>query len=200
MRENNSAKSKEMLLGDIIETRSLRGVISRSEKSTDGIAKKYINIKNIESGRIRPDCEEIIFSQTELEKATPLKAGDIIVSAKGIVYKAAIVSSENEGCILSSNVIGFRLKTKEVLPEYIVTYLNCPEGQKQLVNQARGVGLPSINFAALKNVTIPVISLESQQLLSKYLSLVRSYYDHLDIERKIMEEIEEYVIYTSMRD
>lgn len=190
---------KENLLGELIESEPVRGFLIRSEEVSNGVPVKYINIKNIESGRIQIDSDQMMIAQKDVEKAPRVKIGDVVVSVKGTSYKAAVVGEEHENSILSPNVIGLRLKSPDVDPEYIATYLNCPEGQVQLKKLARGVGLPSINFAALKSVSIPVVPVEVQQSLTKYLSLVRMYYDHLALERTIMEEIEEYVIYTSMR-
>lgn len=198
MEQENSKSCKANLLGELIESEPVRGVLIRSEEVTDGVPVKYINIKNIESGRIQTDSDQKI-PQKDFEKASRVRPGDVVVSVKGTFYKSAVVTKEHEGSILSPNVIGLRLNSPDIDPEYVATYLNCPEGQAQLKKLARGIGLPSINFTALKSVTIPVVSAEVQQSLTKYLSLVRRYYDHLTLERKIMEEIEEYVMYVSMR-
>jgi restriction endonuclease S subunit len=187
-------------LGHIIAS-SIRGINIRSENVSDGIPVNYINIKEILPGRIIPKTKEeySLISREDFKKAGKLRKGDIVITSKGAQFKASVVDEKNEGGIISLNVIGIRLISDEISPEYIVAYLNCPEGQAAFRAIAKGAVMPSINLAGVKSIFIPVVSHEIQETLIKYLSLARRYVEAIEEEKTIFEEIQQSLLYSVMR-
>lgn len=197
----NKGSNQRILLDDIIDS-SIRGIHIRSEIISDGISVNYINIKDILPGIIisKKDREKSVVSRNEYDKAGKLKKGDIVITAKGAQFKAAVVDELNEGSLISLNVIGLRLISEELNPEFIVAYLNCPEGQAALHAVARGIEMPSINYNGIKSISIPTLAPEIQKTLVDYLSLTRKYIAIIDEEKKILEEIQQSLLFSIVRD
>ncbi|NUN08653.1 MAG: restriction endonuclease subunit S [Ignavibacteriaceae bacterium] len=95
-----------------------------------------------------------------------LNAGDILFAAKGDKNLAAIYRDEYPSAVASSSF--FVLKpTKEILPDFLVWFLNHPDSQKKLKSEAKGSSIASISMKALGNLEVKIPDLHIQQLILK---------------------------------
>ncbi len=97
-----------------------------------------------------------------------LKEGDVLIMARGTDMRAGYVSKEiaDLDCIVSANFIVIRPLGSMLKSEYLVAYLNSPDGIQLLSQETRGSALPSIPRSAICNFEIPLPSLEVQEQIA----------------------------------
>ena len=108
--------------------------------------KKYVNLENKE----------------EIEKYT-LKKGDVMVTRVGsTVGKTALFESE-EKAIFASYLIRIRFGEEIILPEYYWCFTKSPNYWQQVNDLVGGTAQPQFNANFLKEITVPIPSLEEQK-------------------------------------
>ena len=96
-----------------------------------------------------------------------LETGDILLVAKGFKNPAAVYRFDVWMAVASPTFIRLRVKSSDILPEYLSWYLNSPAGQQYLKASAMGTSILSISISALENMEISIPSLHIQQLIVK---------------------------------
>lgn len=157
--------------------------------SPEGSKTFLINIAAIHDGKVDIDkAEEVRLKETFALEKSRIQPNDVILTIKGSAFKAAVAGPEVQGFVISSNLIAFTLNN-EILPEFVASYLNSPEGQNELQSKSVGAAQQSINLKSLMEVTIPILPLEKQKLLAKYFSLAREYFEISKAEQELMIRI-----------
>lgn len=155
---------------------------------------RLVNVKDIQNGKVNVDSvESIKVKETEALVKNRLNKGDLLVTAKGQVFKAAVAGKELEGYVISANLIALTLND-EINPEIVAAYLNSPSGQRELNAKAAGGSIKGLNAKTLLEVPVPVPAKAKQQALRQYLSLVNEYNDIVERERKLMNGIRDSII------
>ena len=104
-----------------------------------------------------------LLASSKLEKHY-LQAGDVVVLAKGHHgFTAHYINGNLQPAVASSVFLVLREIQAEVLPEYLVWYINLESTQSQLKAYARGSALPAINRTILGDLKIDMPSLFIQQ-------------------------------------
>jgi len=111
--------------------------------------KKYINL---------PD--------SIIEDKFLLKERDIIVARHGNCGRTAIFQS-NEKTIFTNDLIRIKFNQETILPEYYWCFSQTPEYWNQVNNLIGGTVQPQFNANSLKEIQIPIPSLEKQKEIVK---------------------------------
>lgn len=99
-----------------------------------------------------------------------LNKNSILITNRGVFKSCVFNSSKNT--VASGGIFILSVKDdSNILPEYISAYLNSSEGQKQLFSLQEVMTIPAITLKTLKQVEIPLISLEKQRKLSEIVKL-----------------------------
>lgn len=114
-----------------------------------------------------------------------IRSNDILMTFKGVVGKAGIagvVPNAGKGCwIAGQSLVVLRCRFPEIYPpKALLIYLRSAMGQGLLSRMAVGASIPSLQLSALKDLEIPVPSVEGMQ------PMVRAF----DEEAQIQAEIE----------
>lgn len=114
-----------------------------------------------------------------------IRSNDILMTFKGVVGKAGIagiVPNSGKGCwIAGQSLVVLRSRFPEIYPpKALLIYLRSAMGQGLLSRMAVGASIPSLQLSALKDLEIPVPSVEGMQ------PMVRAF----DEEAQIQAEIE----------
>lgn len=113
-----------------------------------------------------------------------LQIGDVLIVAKGASFLSAVYDGTYAPAVASTVFLVIKLRSKkEVLPAFISWYLNLPSTQAELMNEAKGTSVHSINKSVLQNLEIPVPSKTKQEKLLKIMELRNS-------ERQLEKRIE----------
>ena len=126
----------------------------------------YISGKVIKSFNIDLDeCQRISLDshKNELTKSA-LKPTDVLVIRKGDMGNACVVPSEVNEANCSSEVIYLKMKASSD-PYYLVSYLNCDQGQKAFKRLGRGTIIPGVSLLDVPRLPIPKVS----EFVQKYI-------------------------------
>ncbi len=89
--------------------------------------------------------------------------GDILLTSRGS-FRAG-VGKFSKPTIASSSLFTIRLTSEEFLPEYVSIYLNSDAAQYYFSQSAKGATIQSLVIDDLRNLSIPRIPLENQQII-----------------------------------
>lgn len=180
-----------VLLKEVIRE-AARGVSSRVPQEVPVELVNVINIKDLVDGAIDISSleeREVPVSQRKGDRA--VRAGDVIVNVRGTQFRAAFVDHRAEGAFASANLVVIRVDESKMRPEILTAYLNSPEGQRQLTSRTRGMTTPSIAMKDLLSITVPLLSLETQDLMKDYLSATADFLATLRREEELISQIRE---------
>ncbi|MDA9818458.1 restriction endonuclease subunit S, partial [Flavobacteriaceae bacterium] len=90
-----------------------------------------------------------------------LKYNDLILSKVGNTIGVVSILTPEIGyeCNISENNLGIRLWNNDlkINPYFLLSYLNCKIGQKQILRLISGNAQPKLNVADIKNLKLPII-------------------------------------------
>lgn len=144
---------------------------SKLEKQVDGDV-LVLQARNI--------IEDIIIKETDLLRVDLgnnrtnafAKNNDVVLSSRGS-FRSAVIRTTSGTVVASSSVYLLRLKTEEVLPEYLAIYLNSDFAQKQIKEKITGVVINALLRRNVEELEIIIPSLEAQK------KAVSIYYNNL---------------------
>ncbi len=156
---------------------------------------RYIRITDIdENGELRSNDAKFIDLNVESQQYF-LQKGDIVVARTGATYGKTLYYKENEPAVYASFLI------KINLPSYINTrfywvYAQTEEYWQQAKSLVSGGGQPQFNANAIKQIHIPIPSIEEQKgivlQIEKELEYISNCKNLINIfERKIKDKLSE---------
>lgn len=158
------------------------------------VTTRLVNVKDVQDGKINADKVELVkVKETDALGRNRLEAGDLVITAKGQNFKAAVAGKDVEGFVISANLIALRLDDR-VRPEVVAAYLNSPPGQREINARAAGGIIKGLNAKTLLEIPVPVLPLEKQEALIKYLTLVNDYNLTVDKERMLVNKIRDSIM------
>jgi restriction endonuclease S subunit len=131
-----------------------------------------------------------------LERARPkdfVTAGDVLLRSRGASYRAAVVPEVPPGTVAASPLYVLRLTMPDVLPEYLVWYVNQPVAQANLLTAARGTHIPSVSREAFAELELVIPPLEEQRRIVEVARLLAQEQELtlalLERRRRLTEEL-----------
>lgn len=131
---------------------------------------RMLQIKDIrDTDFINPQLlQEIEWTGKDLTPS--LEVGEIVVAARGISNKAAILLSPAT-VIATNQLLILKVKQDKLLPAYLCWFLNREATQKKLKETHMGSNMPSINKAGLGSIQIPLLSIDQQKKIVRIAAL-----------------------------
>ena len=162
------------------------------EKITDGTHQTpkyfdngfvFLSSKNVTSGKI--DWNNVRYidekQHIEMHKRVSPKIGDILLAKNGTTGVAAMVDRD---VIFDIYVSLAHIRVKdEVIPEFMLYFINSPIAKKQFNKRLKGIGVPNLHLQEIREVVInfPKSKSEQKQIVQEL--------DVLQAETKKLEEI-----------
>lgn len=174
---------EEKDLGKLIKNGPQNGLYKSQTAYGEGY--KIVRIDNFYEGVINPwnTLKRLSLDENE-KKVYGLENNDILINrVNSIQYlgKSALVRNLDDICVFESNVMRISL-IEDMIPEYIIKYLNCELGLKELRKNAKhAVNQASINQTDVKNAIVVVPPINEQK------EIVRILDNLLDNEQKAKE-------------
>jgi restriction endonuclease S subunit len=160
------------------------GVYAKTSLTGDTI---YLQVKDFDhNGQIQPKLEPNLVAD-ESTYSHLLNEDDILLAAKGTKNIVAKYQSALGPAVASTSFFVVRLNKyfhNQLLPDYLVWWLNQPQIQSYLKGQAVGSNLPSISKGVLQDLEIYVPSLSIQEGVLRIQQLRNQ-------EKKLKHQIEE---------
>jgi type I restriction enzyme S subunit len=185
--------------GDNWETKLLKEVC---EKITDGTHQTpkyfeegyiFLSSKNVTSGFIDWDNVKYIDEKQhiEMQKRVSPKKGDILLAKNGTTGVAAMVDRD---VVFDIYVSLAWLRSKgDVLPEFLLAFVNSPIAKKQFNHRLKGIGVPNLHLEEIREVEISFPkSKETQMELVKYFNSLLTKSKSLEVKYQLkLDKIEE---------
>ncbi len=92
-----------------------------------------------------------------------IRKGDLAFRSRGRANSVALVSTDVGRAVLAAPML--LIRPFDVLPAYLLWYINLPLTQASLGAQAEGTSVHMISKAALEALEVPLPSLRKQQLI-----------------------------------
>jgi restriction endonuclease S subunit len=94
-----------------------------------------------------------------------LDIGDVLFVSKGRSFFAVLYDGAYSPAVASTTFLVLRPKTKNILPGYLVWFLNHPKTQTLLWSFAKGSSIPSISKSMLEQLEIQVPEISKQKAI-----------------------------------
>lgn len=111
-------------------------------------------------------------------KSSQLNIGDLVLSKVGNTIGVVSKISKNIGnSNISENNIGLKFSStiSEDTKNYILTLLNCKNGQIQIFRRLSGNGQPKLNVSDIEELFIPIFDVSLEKLISNLVQLSYQY-------------------------
>jgi len=162
----NNSNVKKVKIKDIAEVFRGKSILKKDIKPGDY---KVLNISDMQDGDISFKDMRTIDEDPRKILRYVIKYDDVLLSSRGTIDKVAVFKSRNNKVIASANILIIRLKNKEVLSDYLKIFLESPLGSAMIKSFQRGSVIMNINQEDIKELKIPMISIEKQeQIIRKY--------------------------------
>lgn len=146
--------------GAMIKSSELDELVSKEETNY-----QYLMLQNIQDGVVDSDLPYLVDIDKKLNKYC-IKDKNLIIS-KISPFKVAMVHKDKSDSILANgNLYFIELDEEKVNPVYVLMFLQSELGIAQLNRYAKGAAMKSISIQDLKEILIPRISREEQDILA----------------------------------
>ena len=151
-----------------------------------------IRVKDIKGGFL--DYSTMVYiseEDHEKEKKTELNVGDIVFSKVGTVGEVAIIDKKSN---FSQNVLGIKIKKKEINPKYLLCFLLSPAGNYQIKRAEMISVQPKLELTDIRELLVPVASSEFQNTVASIVDASKEKRDkssetYSEAEQMLLKEI-----------
>lgn len=143
------------------------GYVYNTRKKIDSpVSVKMIKVENFDGCVVdTAGAQEVEIEESKVSNYLVQK-GDILLASKGTVIRAAIVQNIDEPCIFNSNINVIRVKEgTNLIPEFLLSYLNSDLWMKQLILIQTGDIVKNISLKALREMDVPMLDMDTQEVI-----------------------------------
>lgn len=156
---------------------------------------KYFDENGILTSELNPDLKFNIVSDKHI-----LSVGDILFAAKGYKNFAVAYKNNYPPSVASTSFFVIRLKTNNILPEYVAWYLNNSTIKKYLKGKAIGTSIASIAKPVLEDLEIYIPDLQKQKTIIKIDSLQKNEQSLANRIQKLKGQLIQNKLYKSLEN
>ena len=134
---------------------------------------KIVSLKSFAEDAIYDDAfaDEFISSE-QINEEYKVSHGDILLRLREPNF-AVYIDKGYDDLIYSSLMVRIRVKSGKFDPHFVAHYLNSSAVKKALAPDISGTAIAMISVASINNLKIPLVNLQTQNKIVKYLNLVR---------------------------
>ncbi len=146
------------------------GVFAKPKTDGDVV---YLQARHFdESGKLNTELHPDL-NKSGIKSKHLLLPGDILYAAKGTKNFATLYEAKNIPAVASTSFFVIRIESsiKNILPAYLVWFINQPDTQASLKKQAMGSSIASISKVVLAELEITIPTIETQKLILNIASL-----------------------------
>lgn len=147
-------------LGQVASIRMGYPFRSRLEPDATG-AIAVVQMKDIDDASLLHVEDVVRVDLPDFNEHHLIRRGDLVFRSRGRTHSVALVSADVGPAVLAAPML--LIRPIEVLPAYLLWYINLPAVQATLAAQAEGTSVRMISKAALKQLVIAVPPLETQR-------------------------------------
>ena len=134
---------------------------------------KIVSLKSFAENAIYDNsfADEFI-SNEQINEDYKVSLGDVLLRLREPNF-AVYIDKEYDYLIYSSLMVRIRVKSGKFDPHFLAHYLNSSAVKKALAPDVSGTAIAMISVASINNIKIPLVNLQTQNKIVKYLNLAR---------------------------
>jgi len=162
-------------LNDIAEIKT--GLVLSRKKAEAHTPSEYsykiVSLKSFAENAIYDNsfADEFI-SNEQINDDYKVSLGDVLLRLREPNF-AVYIDKDYDDLIYSSLMVRIRVKSDKFDPHFVAHYLNSSAVKRTLAPDVSGTTIAMIGVASLNNIKIPLVNLQTQNKIVKYLNLVR---------------------------
>lgn len=150
------------ILANIASIQSGYHFKEKIENDKDG-AIRFIQLKDIDESNSINYSQLIKNNLLNIQNSKFLNKGDVIIKCRGMNFTASVIDRQVENIVATSHFFVIRIKTKNVLPEYLSWFLNDAPTQKIIKLGISGTHMQMLNKKFLEKIEITFPSIDIQR-------------------------------------
>lgn len=152
---------------EILTQNATYGIVTAGAFVQNGV--KMVRGGDIADGRVNTDLPMVSRDKAVEYSRTALVRNDVVIALVGYPGEAARIPEELIGSNISRAVGLLRLNSK-VSPDYLVCFLNSPNGRRMVLAPSAGSAQQVVNLAALNKLEFSIPELAEQTAIAAILS------------------------------
>ena len=134
---------------------------------------KVVSLKSFNENTVFDDsfADEFISSE-QINDEYKVSRGDVLLRLREPNF-AVYIDKEYDDLIFSSLMVRIRVKSAKFDPHFVAHYLNSSTVKRALAPDVSGTTIAMIGVASINNLKIPLVNLQTQNKIVKYLNLAR---------------------------
>jgi hypothetical protein len=134
---------------------------------------KIVSLKSFAEDTYYDDTFADEFISTEqINEEYKVSQGDILLRLREPNF-AVYIDKECSDLVYTSLMVRIRIDSDKFDPHFVAHYLNSSAVKKALAPDISGTAIAMISVASINNLKVPLINLQTQNKIVKYLNLVR---------------------------
>ena len=162
-------------ISDISEIKT--GLVLNRKKADKNVDEKFsykvVSLKSFnENALFDGSFADEFISNEQISEEYKVSRGDILLRLREPNF-AVYIDKEYGDLIYTSLMVRIRVKSDKFDPHFVAHYLNSSVVKKALAPDISGTAIAMISVASINNLKVPLINLQTQNKIVKYLNLVR---------------------------
>lgn len=134
-----------------------------------GVGPKFLRITDIQNGEVNWETVPSCTATSEETIKHALASGDIVFARTGATTgKSFLIQECPQNALFASYLIRVRPSSR-VHPGFLARFFQTPDYWRQIETKSRGAGQPGVNATSLKEIIVPLPSIEEQRHIAKML-------------------------------
>jgi hypothetical protein len=157
------------------------GVPLRGAKQGKARVMRLSDLSDLKAGRI-PNLA--VGELPDVARASAIQEGDLIVAARGSSTDVCLATEPVIGAFISLDLYLVRPDQTKIDPTYLFAFLTLPATQSLFAAGKQGTGLPRLPKEQLEQIKVPVLPMDTQQMIA---GLASSFEDESKLLKKLTE-------------
>ena len=162
-------------IGDISDIKT--GLVLNRKKADKNVDEKFrykvVSLKSFNESALFDDTftDEFISSE-KISNEYKASLGDVLLRLREPNF-AVYIDKDYDDLIYTSLMVRIRVKNAKFDPHFVAHYLNSSAVKRALAPDVSGTTIAMIGVASINNLKIPLVNLQTQNKIVKYLNLAR---------------------------
>ena len=162
-------------ISDISEIKT--GLVLNRKKADKNIDEKFrykvVSLKSFAENTIYDNsfADEFI-SNEQISEEYKVSHGDVLLRLREPNF-AVYIDKEYSDLVYTSLIVRIRVSSDKFDPHFVAHYLNSSTVKRALAPDISGTTIAMIGVASINNLKIPLVNLQTQNKIVKYLNLAR---------------------------
>jgi type I restriction enzyme M protein len=191
---------REASLGDLCVIQTGPGTVDRNRGLTVPGWIPLVLPRNIKRGHLSHDELDTVRPQDAAKLVSyELRPGDIVCARSGTLGRHGLVRKTEDGWLLGPSCMRLRPDGHDVVPEYLVQYLNSPEVRTWIASESRGSVIPHITASVLRELTIPLPSVAAQRDIASTIGSINAHIEQYQRGASTIQSMQDLVFPSLMK-